>query len=84
MSNGNCKNCYTMSLSTIHRYDYYLYTNDNDKNIYGPYCYGCISGDSTKGPFLNVDERTCEKGGESCLLFQAKGDVGYCDICDST
>jgi hypothetical protein len=55
MTNGNCKNCYTMSLTTIHRFDYYEYAYDNDPKIFGPYCIGCISGDANKGPFLNVD-----------------------------
>lgn len=84
MSNGYCKYCYKLSLSTIHRSDYYLYTYDGDTTTYGPYCYTCTPGDSSIGPFLNEDLRVCEKGGGYCSLFVAKGTKGYCDTCDTS
>ncbi|CAD8198753.1 unnamed protein product [Paramecium octaurelia] len=83
-ANGYGKECYRYSLLSIHRTEYYLYTDDGDRNVYGPYCYTCTAGDSEKGPFLNEDLRYCEKGGEACFSFSAQGSQGYCDKCDYT
>ncbi|CAD8089599.1 unnamed protein product [Paramecium primaurelia] len=83
-ANGFCKECYRFSLLSIHRTEYYLYTDDGDSNVYGPYCYTCTAGDNERGPFLNDELRYCEKGGEACSNFSAKGSQGYCDQCDYT
>ncbi|CAD8104832.1 unnamed protein product [Paramecium sonneborni] len=80
--NSFCKECYRFSLISIHRTEYYLYTEDGDDQIYGPYCYTCNAGDNDRGPFLNDDLRYCEKGGLACKLFSAKGSQGYCDVCN--
>lgn len=64
--NGFCKECYRFSLLSVHRTEYYLYKDDGDANVYGPYCYTCTAGDNVRGPILNDDLRYCEKGGEAC------------------
>ncbi|CAD8119529.1 unnamed protein product [Paramecium sonneborni] len=80
--NSFCKECYRFSLLSIHRTEYYLYTEDGEDQIYGPYCYTCTAGDNDRGPILNDDLRYCEKGGQACQIFSAKGNQGYCDICN--
>ncbi|CAK88462.1 unnamed protein product (macronuclear) [Paramecium tetraurelia] len=88
--NGHCKKCYTLSLVSVHHTEYFDYLFDgqsntlSEKKILGPYCYECTPGDAFKGPILNEDLRYCEKGGENCAQFLAKGTKGYCDQCDSS
>ncbi|CAD8202516.1 unnamed protein product [Paramecium octaurelia] len=81
-NNSYCKNCYTLSLKSIHRTDYYLYEYDGETEILGPYCYACTATTNPAiGPKFNEDLRICEKGKDNCGDFQAKGTRGYCDSC---
>ncbi|CAD8097570.1 unnamed protein product [Paramecium primaurelia] len=84
---GYCLKCYTLTLNVLHHPEIWFaqYLEDSKHNqVLGPFCYQCIPDDikiKGRGYILNEDLRKCEKGGDKCKTFEAKGEKGFCDQC---
>ncbi|CAK60023.1 unnamed protein product (macronuclear) [Paramecium tetraurelia] len=84
---GYCMKCYTLTLNIVHHPECFsaqYYQDSQSNTVLGPFCYQCIPDDDDvkgRGHFLNEDLRKCEKGGDKCETFLARGEKGFCDQC---